>query len=82
MGRVMVHDTVSVCHLMPVTLCKAYTEQFSLAPLLLEGLDRWVTLSRVRKVFMHGYKWPLHTAHVLREEGGCRHMSRGQECLL
>jgi len=37
---------------MLVTPCKAYPEQFSLAPLLLGGLGRWVTLSRVRrKVF-------------------------------
>lgn len=79
MGQVVVHSTVSVPHLMLVTLCKAYPEQFSLAPLLLEGLDRWVIFSRVRKVFIHGCKWPLHTVYVLGEEGGCRHVSRGWE---
>lgn len=53
MRQIVVHSTVSVPHLMLVTLCKAYPEQFSPAPLLLGGLDRQVTLSRVRKVFIH-----------------------------
>lgn len=39
MGHVVVSHTVSVAHPMLVTLCKAYPEQFSLAPLLLEGLE-------------------------------------------
>lgn len=81
MGQAVVHNMVFVPPLMLVTLCKAYPEQFSLAPLLLEGLDKWVTLSRVRMIFIHGCKWPLHTAHVLREMGGYRHVSRGWERL-
>lgn len=40
MGQVVVSHTVSVPHPMLVTLCKAYTEHFSLAALFLEGLEQ------------------------------------------
>lgn len=54
MGQVVVHSTVSALHLL-VTLCQTHLEQFTLAALLLEGLDRRVTLSGV---FLCGCKWP------------------------
>lgn len=78
MGLVVVHNTVSVPHLMLVILCNAYPEQFSLAVLFLEGLDR---LSGLRGGSLYMGVNGLYTLLVLREEGECRPVSRRQECL-